>query len=657
MVYSDPTIQKHSSLHPQYRADIDGLRAIAVLSVVGYHAFPGVIKGGFIGVDIFFVISGYLISTIIFGNLERERFSYVDFYQRRVRRIFPALLVVLASSLLAGWFLLRSDEYAALGKHVAGGAAFVANFIFWQEAGYFDAESASKPLLHLWSLAVEEQFYILWPLILGSVWRLWKGGFVAITGGLALISFTLSVLMLSTDPTAAFYSPLTRLWELMVGGILAYLMLHKESHFGRNKNWSAIAGMALILGAVFVFDRDSPYPGWRTLLPTVGAFFLISSGPHVWLNRTVLAHPVAVSVGLISYPLYLWHWPLLAFANVMSEYSEFGPSTRTVRIVLVSSSFVLAWLTYRFVERPIRSRSAWRLSPIALVSALSFLFVVAIAITYNNGLPTRSADNNPKSRFLQYYDRLHKIGLTSYYREECDFYDWKLKTAKAEIAESCTTPGPKGAWFLWGDSHAQALSYGLKSIIPAGVSLAQVATSGCPPRMSAITSATPGNACNLSNNFARSQIIQLMPETLILTQREGHESTNWDEIARFARDNGVKKVVLVGPVPEWLPSLPQVVVTNYWGKDAQTIDIGLSESVFATDRILQERYESDHDLTFISVIEHLCETGGCRAKVPGKEPYNLLAVDYGHLTPDGSVFVSKSILAEYLIAQNGAAQP
>jgi hypothetical protein len=230
--------------------------------------------------------------------------------------------------------------------------------------------------------------------------------------------------------------------------------------------------------------------------------------------------------------------------------------------------------------------------------------------------------------------------------------------AKAKIADSCTTPGLKRTWFLWGDSHAQALSYGLKSIIPAGVSLAQVATSGCRPSMSAITYSTPGNACNLSNNFARSQIIQLRPGTLILAQEKDHELTNWDEIAHFARDNGVKMVVLVGPVPQWRPSLPQVVVTNYWDKDAQTIDAGLSASILTTDRILQERYENDRDLTFLSIIEHFCKTSGCRAKVPGKEPYNLLAVDYGHLTPDGSVFVGQHIFAEHLIeSQDGAVQP
>jgi peptidoglycan/LPS O-acetylase OafA/YrhL len=656
MAYSEPHIEKHSPLHPQYRADIDGLRAVAVLSVVGYHVFSGAIRGGFIGVDVFFVISGYLISTIIFGNLERERFSYVEFYRRRVRRIFPALLIVLAGSLIAGWFLLRSDEYAALGKDTAGSAAFVANFTFWQEVGYFDTDSALNPLLHLWSLAVEEQFYIVWPVILWIIWKLWKRGFLVLTGGLALISFTLNVLTLSTDPTADFYSPVTRLWELMVGGILAYLMLHKESHLGRGKNWSAIAGIALIVSAVFVFDAGSPYPGWRALLPTVGAFLLISAGPHVWFNRTVLAHPAAVWVGLISYPLYLWHWPLLAFAQTMNEYAELGSSTRGIRIVVVLTSFVLAWLTYLFIESPIRSGSARSVSPIILASALSMIFVIGLWLDYIAGLPMRSVDENPKSRFLQYYTWLHKSGFTLYYRKDCDFYNGQLKPAKASIAESCTTPGLKGTWFLWGDSYAQALSYGLKSILPANTSLAQVATSGCRPSLSRIAIPTPGNACNVSNDFARLRISQLRPETLILTQRNDHELTNWDEIALFAKNNGVERVFLIGPLPEWLPSLPQVVATNYFDNiKNKIIDFGISASILSTDRILRDRYGNDRDLNFISILAQLCKGSKCRARLPGKEPYDLIALDYGHLTPEGSVFVAQHILAEHLVERE--AQP
>jgi peptidoglycan/LPS O-acetylase OafA/YrhL len=211
---------------PKYRADIDGLRAIAVLSVVGFHAFPHLIRGGLIGVDIFFVISGFLISTIVFDSLDRKCFSFAEFYSRRIRRIFPALIVVLIASCAFGWFALLADEYKQLGKHIAAGAAFVSNFVFWNESGYFDNAAASKPLLHLWSLGVEEQFYLVWPLLLWVAWQK-RFNLLIIAVLVAVISFALNAQGIGKDAVATFYSPQTRFWELMVGSMLAWLALHR----------------------------------------------------------------------------------------------------------------------------------------------------------------------------------------------------------------------------------------------------------------------------------------------------------------------------------------------------------------------------------------------------------------------------------------------
>ena len=226
------TSEKYEHLtHPNYRADIDGLRAIAVIAVVFYHAFPGskVLTGGFIGVDIFFVISGYLISTIIIGNLERGSFSFIEFYSRRIRRIFPALLTILIASIVFGWFALLAYEYKQLGKQIAGGAGFISNFLFWQESGYFDNAVDTKPLLHLWSLGIEEQFYIIWPLIL---WLAFKKRVYVFTMLITIMaaSFSLNINEVTSNGVAAFYSPQTRFWELLAGSILAYLTLHKKIH-------------------------------------------------------------------------------------------------------------------------------------------------------------------------------------------------------------------------------------------------------------------------------------------------------------------------------------------------------------------------------------------------------------------------------------------
>lgn len=335
--------------HPEYRPDIDGLRAIAVLSVVGFHAIPNTITGGFIGVDIFFVISGFLISSIIFSNLEHDSFSLVAFYSRRVKRIFPALLLVLIACFAIGWFVMLAEEFKQLGKHIAGSAGFVSNFILWQESGYFDNAADTKPLLHLWSLAIEEQFYIFWPLLLAFVWkRQWS--FVAITATVASLSFVANIYLIYNKPTMTFYFPATRFWELMIGGLLAHIALHKPHLNSRYKNAQSILGaMLLVLGLAFL-NKERAFPGWWALLPTLGAFCMISAGPAAWLNKYVLSNKLLVGIGLISYPLYLWHWPLLSFARILKGETP----TREILIGVVLASILLAWLTCIVFERPIR---------------------------------------------------------------------------------------------------------------------------------------------------------------------------------------------------------------------------------------------------------------------------------------------------------------
>lgn len=335
--------------HPKYRADIDGLRAIAVLSVVVFHAFPGALPGGFIGVDVFFVISGFLISTIIFSNLERGSFSFRQFYERRIRRIFPALLLVLFASFAFGWFALLPDEFAKLGKHVAGGAGFFSNFLLRGESGYFDNAAETKPLLHLWSLAIEEQFYLFWPLMLTFVHR--RGwGFLGITASIAAVSFAANIDAVVSDPVGAYYLPLPRFWELMLGGLLAYGLLHHSWIVGQYRGLRSWAGALLLVLGLIVIDQGRSFPGWWALLPTLGTALVISGGHDAWLNQRVLANKFLVWFGLISYPLYLWHWPLLSFARLVDG-SALVP---WIRLALICSAVLLAWLTYRFVEQPLR---------------------------------------------------------------------------------------------------------------------------------------------------------------------------------------------------------------------------------------------------------------------------------------------------------------
>ncbi|MCE5244272.1 MAG: acyltransferase family protein [Syntrophobacteraceae bacterium] len=385
--------------HQGYRPDIDGLRAVAILSVIGFHAKPDRMPGGFVGVDVFFVISGYLISGIILRGLKEGTFSFSEFYARRIKRIFPALSAVLVFVLAAGWYWLLSDEFELLGRHVATGAAFLANFTLRAEAGYFDRAAELKPLLHLWSLGIEEQFYIVWPLLLFVAWKC-RLDPLTVMLSIFLVSFGVNVGGIRTDPVSVFYLPLPRFWELLMGGVLAYAEVFGGDAPNRAlKRWlaaaarskgtltreaMAILGAALIGAAVIGLDRRDLFPGWWALLPTCGAWLLIAAGPDAWVNRTILSSRPARFLGLISYPLYLWHWPLLSFERILR------PPVPLLRTAAVVSAVVLAWLTYRFVEKPVRSNRLNLRPAMALVSVVACVGLTGY-LACRQQLPPRSS--------------------------------------------------------------------------------------------------------------------------------------------------------------------------------------------------------------------------------------------------------------------------
>ncbi|QFT95916.1 O-acetyltransferase OatA [Roseovarius sp. THAF8] len=363
--------------HTGYRREIDGLRAFAVLSVVAFHAFPGAVPGGFVGVDVFFVISGFLITSHIFEKLDQGAFSFADFFQRRIRRIFPALLVVMSLSLLFGWLVLLSDEFNQLGLHVASGAAFISNFVFAAEAGYFDAAAELKPMLHLWSLAVEEQFYILWPLALWVAWKL-RVGLLILTLIVFAASFVVNVVYATSHPVEAFFWPFGRFWELLSGSLLAWVTVHRRSPLASEtvRKLAGGLGLVLLVVSVAVIDRTAAFPSWWAILPVLGSVLVIFGGATAWGVAPLFTNRVAVWFGLISYPLYLWHWPVLSFLHI----AEDDVPHRDARIAGVLLAILLAWLTYRLIERPIRfgtfrepARSLWLAAIMVAVGLAGFV--------------------------------------------------------------------------------------------------------------------------------------------------------------------------------------------------------------------------------------------------------------------------------------------
>lgn len=437
-----------------YRADIDGLRAIAVLSVVAFHAFPSWLPGGFIGVDIFFVISGFLISSIILEGVAQGTFTFLDFYGRRIKRLFPALALMLAATYAFGWFVLLPEEFQNLGRHIAGGAAFVSNFVLWNESGYFDKAAEAKPLLHLWSLGIEEQFYLVWPLLIWLASK--RNHLLGITLAIALASFAFNIFGLyypgiGHDAIATFYSPHTRFWELMVGAVLAFRPtwldagrlarpLGKDARLLRHG--PSLLGALLIVLGLATITKGAYFPGWWALLPTAGAALIISAGPQAWLNRAILSRPILVWLGLISFPLYLWHWPLL----VLGPFAAPDLSANAVRLAAILLAIMLAWMTYSLAEMPTRRSGHGATKAIALAATMVTIGFVGYHAYDRKGMPGRF----PQIAFLQIENNDYTQWRKGCYVGGSDNHD-------AFLSCDDTVVPTKKTILLWGDSHAAHL--------------------------------------------------------------------------------------------------------------------------------------------------------------------------------------------------------
>jgi peptidoglycan/LPS O-acetylase OafA/YrhL len=494
-----------SSSGLQYRPEIDGMRAVAVLAVVAFHAFPGKFPGGFIGVDIFFVLSGYLISSIILNDLSSGTFSLADFYSRRIRRIFPALSVVLAFCLAVGWAFLMPDEWRSLTRHVLGGAGFLSNIVLAREAGYFDAAGRTKPLLHLWSLGIEEQFYILWPLTLAFLWRRTSRLLLAILLIVAF-SFALNVTFVHRYPTATFYYPLTRIWELLAGAALARItFVYGPVRRRFTGELLGATGALMVLAALALLNPMKPFPGWWALLPVLGTALAVRAGPESWLNRRLLASRPAVFVGLISYPLYLWHWPLLAYLVLLNRFTFHFSSGQLVkgRVAAVMIAFVLAWATRQFWEKPMRFSlvlsSSFRvkglLAGMAAVAVLAALGLRGAGPRHNSATANELARAQEDSRYL---------GINY---KEAEFSLYEIPSAA------------KHATLLVGDSHMEHYMPRFEAAIQAnpGRAAAVFAISGgCPP-LPGLNQTSPGFRCPAFYDYWTNQARQARFTTVVLS--------------------------------------------------------------------------------------------------------------------------------------------
>ncbi len=447
------SFQSTLSRNSNYRPEIDGLRGVAVLSVVLFHAGVAGFSGGFVGVDIFFVISGYLITSILIKDIEKDKFSLLTFYDRRVRRIFPALFSVLLSSIAAATIILTPPDLLSFGKSLVASSLFVSNVYFSRAGGpvgYFGGSSQRAALLHTWSLSVEEQFYLLFPLMLLLLVRWTKNRTILPISVLAACSFITNIWMTSHVPTSAFYSIQPRAWELLLGSLLALKAVPQP-----RKRWlreiAGLSGLALMAWAVLGYSRDTPFPGIAATVPCMGAWLTIYAGEQGdSAGKRILSFRPLVIVGVISYSLYLWHWPIFVFTNYFLADSGGFTGIETVGVILLS--LVLAAFSYEFVERPFRgvdSKVSRRQIFAIGLSASVVSVLMGFAFFRFQGLPER------------YDGRTRQLIVENSQRKE-DFLDvcgnWKADVRSFSNINSCATAATSAKKIMfWGDSHVQQL--------------------------------------------------------------------------------------------------------------------------------------------------------------------------------------------------------
>jgi peptidoglycan/LPS O-acetylase OafA/YrhL len=643
---------------PSYRPDIDGLRAIAVLLVIGFHAFPSLVPGGYVGVDVFFVISGFLITGLLLQDLKNKKFNFSHFYARRIRRIFPALIVVLAACLAAGWVILPDSDFQSLGINIFGGAAFSSNLVLLSQAGYFDIIAPQKPLLHLWSLGIEEQFYIVWPVLLLLAFSR-QISIVVVAVALFIVSFAWNVHIAGS--IADFFLPVTRAWELMIGGIIAAVAQQTGTpKFDRaldpirnafdsvpagakdilsRHDARALLGIGLIFAAVVAGRSNTgAFPGWWALLPTLGTALIITSS-GAWLNKCILSNVYVVLIGLISYPLYLWHWPLLSFAGLSVPVLSWQ-----LRIGLVAAAAALAWLTYRWIEQPIRRGSQFPLKIAALCVAMALLGSAGLAVFYRQGVPQRVP---AQIRDMVGIHLTPEFERAEWRRDKC-FFD----VGPSRFAPDCVEGGSGPLLFLWGDSTATSLYPGLKRLQNSvGFRLAQFTRGGCPPLPAFHGKGLPD--CTTSNQAVFSRLAEAHPDIVLLhsTWKYYDVLPSLRDLIERLRELHIPRIIVMGTSPEWVGGLPGSAFRYYmlhsYLRDPllQMIPVhsnfGIDETTYADEQRFREAVVP-LGVEYISAWDALCNGDECLTRV-GDQDKDLIAFDYVHLTVPGAVRLATAI--------------
>lgn len=635
-----------------FRYDINGLRAFAVVAVVLFHFNQAWLPGGFAGVDVFFVISGYLMTRIIVGRYDTDRLSVWGFYLDRGRRIIPALAFLCASLIVYGIFKLSPIGLMQLAKHTIGSLLFISNGMYWLESGYFDASSHTKWLLHTWSLSVEWQFYLIYPfIILGLIKSIGRSRLGSGLIAVCALSYVLSFLTPAANQSSAFYLIHTRAWEMIAGGLVCLYPLNASD---KKAKVIEMSGFVLVLASYIFMSERIAWPGYMAVIPVLGACLILSSNRQAsWLTN----NRISQFLGTTSYSIYLWHWPVVVFM-LQNEISGTGAALCGIAV-----SVLLGWLSFVLVENRLRADKTFKAQQSfprrhILATVFSVVLVSGLYIYQADGLPSR-------------YDG--KINELTKIKDVYSFFEipavWRngvchsspIGMSDQERVSKCAEKG-KHEVFLWGDSYAAALYPGLVSLqkeTKDSFAIDQFTDGNGSPFFTNQSLADNKKDLVTTNEEKLRILASLKPEKVVITWMVNGSNAIQDPtlavagikdtISRIRQVSPSTEVIVIGPVPQWNENLVAILL-KYWDKfgtyPPKYMEYGLNKGVFDWDALLSKELKGD-GVEYVSALKELCNDQGCITRV-GEDVHSLAAADWGHLTPAASRYFIERIKEKIL---------
>ena len=626
----------------KYRPEIDGLRAIAVLSVIIYHAgfeinisnhIYKILPGGFLGVDIFYVISGYLITFLILEKIKSNTFSFLEFYERRARRLLPVLFLVILVSIIAGYILMMPSQFKDLAGSAISSIFFLSNFWFFITDNYFAEESLLKPLLHTWSLSIEEQFYILFPPFLYLLYKKDIKNIKVFFICIIFVSLIFSTFGSIYYKNLNFYMLPSRIWELLVGAVIAHQHISQKTISKTKVNELILFfGLILILIPFFLFNDNTPHPSLFTSFVIIGTAIIINYNNNFGLVKNILSSKLFVTFGLISYSLYLWHYPVFAFKKIKSQsLSEFD------KLELIFLVIILSILSYLFIEKPLRNRKFVLKKTFLIFISSSLLFLIAICsyVYIQKGLPQRYSSEILKLIDFNYdYKKIYQTGKCHIEKKDLVNKNF-FKNCKIKVNKN------KKNIYLWGDSLGAHLYPGIKSKYSKDYNIWQRTIDACKPFLINSEQSIKDLTCRKINNFILKEILEIKPDKIFISGFWFKKDLkDIKRIVETLKENNVTNIYLVGPSLRWHDPLPKILLKKY--RISKEIPKYLNDKNHSKNFKLDKEFSDfakKNLINYLSLIKILCKDDlTCLVKV-GEEPNSITNWDENHFTEKASIFI------------------